>query len=440
MTASTEAEDRPGAPRRAGLALAILAAAAGAFWLLTASRPQAPAAATSEQIWRVEAATAALEELTPEVTLYGRIESPRQSQLSAALAAFVETVPAQEGNQVQAGDLLVALDDRDARLIVAQRQAQLAAIQAQIAAEHTRHRADQEALAAEQALLALAERSVARYQALAGRQVGSEIQLDDARRNYQQQRLALNSRTRAIDDHGNRLQQLKAQQQQAQAQLDAARLDLERARVRAPFAGWISRVQVAPGDRVRSGDPLVTLFSSDALEVRTQIPSHYLGSLRKALAEGQHLGATSRLEGRTLHLKLDRLAAQVSASQAGVDGLLRFTHPAAGLTLGRTLTLILQLPPERGLLALPPQALYGLDRIYRIQQGRLEALPVTRIGEQYLEGTRRVLVRSDQVQPGDRILITQLPNAISGLRVQTDMPDDGRTTQSPAGSDPVRQP
>jgi len=49
----------------------------------------------------------------------------------------------------------------------------------------------------------------------------------------------------------------------------------------------------------------------------------------------------------------------------------------------------------------------------------MRTLQVERVGEQRgLDGSTRVLVRSPELQPGDKIVITQLPNAMDGLRVR----------------------
>jgi hypothetical protein len=50
---------------------------------------------------------------------------------------------------------------------------------------------------------------------------------------------------------------------------------------------------------------------------------------------------------------------------------------------------------------------------------RMRALHMERVGEQRgLDGSARVLVPSPELQPGDQIVITQLPNAMDGLRVR----------------------
>ncbi|KZY72787.1 hypothetical protein A3739_27400 [Oleiphilus sp. HI0067] len=49
---------------------------------------------------------------------------------------------------------------------------------------------------------------------------------------------------------------------------------------------------------------------------------------------------------------------------------------------------------------------------------RLESLNVDIIGNLYSDTQRdRILVRSNQLEDGDRIITTQLPKAINGLKV-----------------------
>lgn len=57
------------------------------------------------------------EYLSPELQLFGRIETPRHTQLGAALEARVLAVQVSEGEAVEAGALLIALDDEEQALI-----------------------------------------------------------------------------------------------------------------------------------------------------------------------------------------------------------------------------------------------------------------------------------------------------------------------------------
>ena len=70
------------------------------------------------------------------------------------------------------------------------------------------------------------------------------------------------------------------------------------------------------------------------------------------------------------------------------------------------------------MVALPVSALYRNDRVYVIEDDRLQSVLVTQVGEMLSEdGTMQVLVQSDELQAGDKILTTLLSNAMSGLKV-----------------------
>ncbi len=399
------------------LPILFIALAIAAFTSLKASKPATPAKPVSEKIWTVNTVDASPGRYAPRITLYGRIESPRSAELSTTLTAFVQSLDIDEGTSVRQGQTLLQLDPRDVRLQVAQRKADLASSEAKVAAELNRYQADRNALTIQTTLLELSNRAVTRFKALKGRNVASDTQLEDAERTYQQQSLALNNLRRDIDDHPNRLAQLKAQRQQSQAQLDIALLDLDRTRVQAPFDGRIANVMVAPGDLVRSGSVLLRLYNTEALIVRAQIPSRYLAQIRAALLADAPILATSKLDGQHLSLTLLRLSGEVGDGRAGIDALLRFNNPSNDLALGRGLELELDLLPIDAVVAVPPQALYGTDRIYRVSNERLEGILVQRLGETHIDGQRRLLLRSPDIRPGDKLVTTQLPNAITGLKV-----------------------
>ena len=51
---------------------------------------------------------------------------------------------------------------------------------------------------------------------------------------------------------------------------------------------------------------------------------------------------------------------------------------------------------------------------------KLQAVDVATAGQaRDVAGRVRVLIRSEQIQPGDKIAVTHLPNAVSGLKVKT---------------------
>jgi multidrug efflux pump subunit AcrA (membrane-fusion protein) len=401
------------------LPLLILATGVIGFLILRATAPESPPMDVGERVWRVTTQTVSPATLSPTLTLYGHVTTPRTANLSAAVEADVLETPAEEGRQVTAGDVLVRLDDRETRLLMAQREADVADIRAQISTERLRNARDREALRHDEALLELAQRAVARAEDLLARNLGSQSSLDDARRAYEQQALAVNTRHLALEDFGARIEQLEARTRRAEAQLDDARLDLERTQVRAPFDGRIARLAVAPGDRVRVGDAIITLYDVGALEVRARIPARYLPVVRDALEADVHLAARGDIDGREIRLELTRLAGEAPATGAGVEGLFRVVEGGEHAPLGRFLTVTLALPAQEGVVALPFEALYGVERVYRVEEGRMRALSVERRGEWIdPDGRERVLVHGPAIRDGDRLVTTRLPNALDGLRVE----------------------
>lgn len=396
----------------------LILGAGGAATALIKTRPDPPAQPVEEQVWTVDAERIELASAAPEITLYGEVGAPRLARLTAAVTASVQERRVDAGDQVAKGELLLKLDPREARLALSAREAQIDDIRAQLQTTALDHEANEEALAIDLKLLALAEREVERIRQLEGRRVSSQSQLDQALRTYHQQNLSVAARKRDIASYPARRARLEAQLRNAETALENARLDLERTDISAPFAGRVVSVETAPGARVRNGDALLSLYQSDRLEVRALIPDKHLEAVRQALAQGEPLFAEARQGDRRLQLPLDRLAAQVEDGSAGVAGLFSVPVQDWRPEVGRTLSLNLQLPVKAKVASLPAQALYGTQRIYRVVEGRLEAIDLDWLGSRLEGGKNRLLVKAAQLRPGDRVLVTQLPNAMNGLKVE----------------------
>jgi hypothetical protein len=73
--------------------------------------------------------------------------------------------------------------------------------------------------------------------------------------------------------------------------------------------------------------------------------------------------------------------------------------------------------------SVPYTALFGGNRVYRIEQGRLRAVDVEVLGEAAGDADApaaqgaRLLVRG-ALKNGESLLATHLPNAVSGLKVE----------------------
>jgi len=463
------------------LPIAIISAAGYGFVHLKNSRPKAPAKPVTEQVWGVSSQLVELQDIAPEITLYGSIEAGETAQLSSTVSAFVTQVNISRGDSIKKGQKLVVLDDSELRLTLAQRKAsvrdvearikseinsdktnqqafiieqQLLAInqtnfQALIKSEINSDKTNQQALLIEQQLQAVNQKNFERQQQLVAQKLAPTSRLEDATRALQQQQLSLlnrkntNSdhpnriaqlesqltqskiqqqlsllnRKNTISDHPNRIAQLESQLTQSKIQLQFALLDVERTQIVAPFDGRVLSVDTALGNRVRNGDRVVKLYNIQSLELRSQIPARYLPMMQTA-DSGRGLEASTFHQGRTYRLTLDRLSAEASSSQGGIDAFFSLGG-SQNIEVGRNLQVKVKLPIQKNVAALPELAIYGQNRIYRIVDQRLEVLSIIRVGDWTSPaGDRLTLVRSNELRSGDKVLITQLPNAVTGLLVE----------------------
>jgi len=401
--------------------LAILAAGFAGYQRLVGSSAEPSAPRVVEKSWPVRVTTAYPALRAPSLTLFGRIESPRLARLSAAVQADVVEVRVVEGELVEAGATLVVLDSRDVRLALRQREAEVKDIRAQLALEVERHRRDRESLGKERDLIELARKELARAENLAKQGLGSRSQFDQARERVVRQELSIVARESALRGHEGRLARLEAQLLRAETARDRVALDVERTRAVAPFRGRVTEVFVARGDRVRSGDPLLSVFDVSGLEVRAQIPERHLVGVEASKGRSGYFEAG----GRRYVVILNRFGGQVLPGRGGTDALFSVEGAGEDLRIGRTVELTFELAPQPDAVWLPFEALYGTDRVFKVRDGRLAGVRIRRIGEaRGPKGQSGVLVTSPDLASGDRLVVTQLANAVEGLRVEA-VSDEG---------------
>ena len=398
----------------------IIGVSIGVAVILVLSRPDTPQRPRPERSWAVELQDAKRQTLRPTLSLYGRVESPQDAELSAAVEAEVIEVLVQEGSTATAEEVLLVLDGRDAELELMQREADVADSRAQLQLAERRLTRNREVLTSEQELLGLAESNFARAQALFKDGLISQSDLDSTSEALKRQQLGLTQRQLALEESEIGLVQLRARLTRAIALRDQSNLKLERTQIRAPFSGVIADLMVSPGDRVRVGDGLLSIYNPDALEVRTQIPTRYVQAVRDALAAELTMPATVDADDAVLGARLLRVSGQTRQGTGGVDSFLGFTEIPDGIRLGMTVSVALDLPPEPDVIAVPAEAMSGRDRLYKVVDSRMQMITVDRVGEQQLaDGTTRVLVRSAELADDDQVIVTKLSNAVDGLLVRS---------------------
>jgi len=401
------------------LPLIIMLVAVAVVALLWMSKPQPPKVESQEKAWLVDTETIAVSANHPHLSLLGKVTSPFNARLSTVIAADVDRVPAREGHQVTKGQILISLDKREINSRVQQRQADVAELSALRKAEYNRFNADQRSLIEEQRLLKVAKDALARQQRLKSANLVAQERLEQAESDVAQRALLVSARQQAVDDHPNRLNQLSARVKRANAALKDAQRDLERSDIKSPFNGLVTDILVAPGERVQLGQVVAGVYDSQQLEVRAQLPDKFLAIVRASLSRGESVTASSLYQGSQVELTLNRIAGQTNASAGGVDAYFTPLENDTPLTLNSTLRLNVALPALDNTVTLPVSALYGTNRVYRITDERIDAVTINVVGNQAdAKGKTRVIIEKGALQDGERIVTTQLPSAISGMKVQ----------------------
>ena len=402
---------------RTWVLLAIVVSALSISTGLVAFAPEPDRVPAERNAVPVAGLIAELGTYSPQANLYGRVETPRTASLTALVSDTVAELLVREGDRVQAGDVLVQLDQTDAELEVQRREAERVQARADLAALELAGSADLEVLEHQRTLHELAQSKVERYRQLREQGSISQETLNAVLQDSHAQAIALSRQRNQVQSFEHRLAQAKASVSRAETALEEARVTLQRTSINAPFPGRVTSIQVAPGELVSPGRVVAEMYDDSALEIRVQIPNAHLPGLQAALASGVKPNVSVDVGHRRASGELDRLVGAVAKGQSGVDGLVRLSA-GTPLDLGRAVNLRITLPPVTNAVAIPVQAVYGQRRLFVIENGLLRGVDIERLGATAdASGTRQLLVRADELQDGVRILTSQLSNAVTGLRV-----------------------
>ena len=398
--------------------LGILAASVVGFGLLKVNEEQVEPPVEEQRAWLVNTQTVKKEAIKPSVQLYGRVETPTFSTLTAIVEGEVVEVNISAGQSVKAGDVLIRLDSRILKTQLRQSEADLNRSSASIARESQRLITDQEILQHEKRLLELTVESMKRARTLKSRNLISQAEFDTFERAEQQAHLAVTAREASIREYDTRVAVIEADFLRTEALLDRIRLDLEDTIIVAPYDGRITEVNVAIGNQVRNGSPLLSMYDHNNLEVRAMIPNRYLAQIRESVSDDYRPEAMAQIDEHELTLLFDRLASVIEQGRGGVDAYFRLVSNPVRPELSRSIDFDLTMAPVNDAIIVPYPAIYGLDQVFKIESEHLKSVTIRRHGQVFRDKTAFVVATSDQLFDGDLLVTSQLTNAVDGLRVQ----------------------
>ncbi len=225
--------------------------------------------------------------ITASIATNGKIEALNNFQAYAPMATTMKKVYVKQGDWVKAGQMLLRLDDADARLQAAKAEAQLKGAQADLSAIQSGGTQEEllttrNALAKAQMDRDVAERNSQAMQKLLQTGAASQAEVDAAQ-----------NRLKAADSLVHLLQQklkdrysqqeighAEAQQSEARASLQAAEEVLKNSNVAAPREGMVYSLPVREGAFVNTGELLIQVADLHKVRVRAFVDEPEIGRLQ----------------------------------------------------------------------------------------------------------------------------------------------------------------
>lgn len=372
----------------------------------------------------------------------------RELLLTAKVSGAIENKAenCKAGRFVKKGTVLMEIDPQDyqfevdrLKMELGQAEVNLKELDVEIANTH-----DLLKLASDE--VELRQREVARVARLVGRSVGSDSEIDTARRNEIQSRnseLSLRNQARLLQARRERLEHA---QSLVQTKLKKAELDLKRTKIVAPTDGVIVMDHVESGTYVQPGTTLVTLEDTSAVEVRCNLRMEELNWLWRQhdplqvnavpntvqqdyqfpttdvtivyALEGREFtwqGELSRFDGVGLDERTRTVPCRVLVDQprqvrlSGSEGLTSASPSVAGppaLVRGMFVTVHVHAHPHAKLLRLPEKAIRPGNEVWVVRDGKLDRcqIHVARVTD---EGVLIDANRSD-LEVGDQVVTTPM--------------------------------
>ena len=334
-------------------------------------------------------------EKTVSNTRAGTVEACRRSKLSMPVGGRVDELLVDEGDRVEAGQVLLSLWNKDRKAMKAQASAQLLSAS---------HRAEKICVEADNT-----EREADRLDTLLAKKLVSREATELGRTRAQGGRFACQA---AHDD-----------EEVAKANLEINDVLLEETFLRAPFAGIVAEINGEIGEYVTPSPPgvatppAVDLIDYSCLYVTAPIDEVDAGELHKGLPARISLDA---FRGENFPGTLNRIAPYVldlekQARTAEIDVVFDDPEARERLLVGYSADIDIILDTHADVLRVPTEAVMEDDQVYRYDRetGTLELISLT-VGLRNWNFTEV----TDPLRAGDEIVLSlDVPELAAGLEV-----------------------
>ncbi len=376
----------------------------GCLMVVEALKPKSEPVKPPKQLANVEVETITLREYHETLTLPSRLEADQSAMISPEISGRLEIWEIDEGGMVEPGQTV-------ARINTDEMEAQLAEMEAQLELD----RSDVD----------FAEREFARVKRLAEREISTDSELDAAEKSL------VNAQLSVI---------------QTQRRIDSLKVMLDKAVLRAPFAGRLEKHLIEAGEFVNAGQPLAEIFDLTYLRAIVDVPDRYIpffetenpavqkyievampGARQEITAQVEMPGPQKltggTYQGITLDAKIVRVAQASDPLSNTFEVELRLPNPGNALREGiicRSHVSFLTYPDA---IVIPLKAIDVTDigpRVLVVKRHAGRDYAAVRDIEPVSIEEDRILV-SKGLQQGDRLLVSGGKGVLDGEQVQVVM-------------------
>jgi HlyD family secretion protein len=356
-------------------------------------------------------------DLEQHVVASGRVWVPTRVQVSAQVSGLVVAVGAIEGQHVKAGDLLVQIDDAEARASVA--QAKAAVEQANARVEQLRRVGAivaTEGLRQAETNLERAQADLDRTSRLAASGAVATTELDNARRAVdlaRAQKNAAEAQQLSTAPMGADSRVALTALLQAQAQLTGANVRLSQTRITALQDGVVLSRTVEPGDVVQPARTLLVMAVDGDVQIVFQPDERNLANMQLGQKARASADAYPQL---VLDGEVSYIAPSVDPQRGSVEVRLRVPGAPKTWKPDMTVSVDLMVAKKAGALTLATDAVRGMTTetpyVLVVQDGRIARKNVTLgirgegsidIASGLEEGVEVVVQDGSVLQPGQRV-------------------------------------
>ena len=302
--------------------------------------------------------TATQAELVQTVVASGRVASPQRVTVALQGSGRVLRVAVVEGQTVERGQLLIELENSDARSTLAQASAAVAEAQARVRQlRELSQPLSTQALAQAQATALQAQKLLARNRDLVAQGFISQAAVDDAQRAADvanSQVASAQAQARSNTRSGSDAALAQAALAQAAAGQQLASVKLAQGQVLAPAGGVLISRNVEVGDIVQPGKALMVLAAAGQTQVVVQIDEKNLSKI----ALGQKaLGSADAFPNQRFDAVVAYINPGVDAARGSVEVKLAVSQPPAYLRQDMTVSIEIETARRAAAVVLPTSTL-----------------------------------------------------------------------------------